>query len=198
MEFHHFPTQEIIRLAERKWIFNYIPKNKVWAELGVFRGHFSELIYLYAKPTQYYLVDPWTKLGTSFPFNSEYNNFKKLTTEFAREETKSKACFFTDCQYHIKEMFSQEFLSSLAEELDVVYLDSSHQYQDTLDELERIDKVLAADGFICGDDYHYSPAHRHHGVFRAIHEFIRKYAYQIIAAGPGKQWILQRTPQYEK
>lgn len=60
----------------------------------------------------------------------------------------------------------------------------------------NIDRILAPDGYICGDDYHYFPTNRNHGVFRAIHDFIRQRDFQIIAAGPGKQWILKRTPDY--
>lgn len=196
MEFHHFPAAEVIRMAERKWIFNYIPKNKIWAELGVFRGMFSDMIYQFAIPKKLYLVDPWTKLSDKFGFNNPYDDFGNLTTNYAKKEVEARAKYYTKTRCIICEDFSITFCKKIKEKVDVVYLDSSHNYEMTLKELPAIDSILSEDGMICGDDWHYYPTNRHHGVFRAIHEFIKSSNYQIIAAGPGKQWIMHRTPKY--
>lgn len=196
MEFHSFSVNEVLRLATRKWIFDYIPKNKVWAEVGVFRGHFSDMIHHLAQPSKLYLVDPWQKLGKYFGFNSPYDDFGKLSTAFAKEEVENRAKLYK-CKTIIVEQFSLDFCKRIKEKVDVIYLDSSHNYEMTLKELPALASILKDDGFLCGDDWHYYPSNRHHGVFRAIHEFIKENNFQVIAAGPGKQWILKRAPEYD-
>ena len=195
MEFHSFPVNEIIRLSERKWIFNYIPKNKIWAEIGVFRGHFSDIIHHCAQPSKLYLVDSWRKQREYFGFNSPYDDFGKLSTAFAKEEVEQRAKYYK-CETQICEQFSFDFVKEVKEKIDVIYLDSSHNYENTLKELPLLASILKEDGFLCGDDWSPAPNSVHHGVFRAIYDFIKASDFQIIAAGPGAQWIMRRAPRY--
>jgi SAM-dependent methyltransferase len=66
----------------------------------------------------------------------------------------------------------RSFLASLDDDaLDWVYLDSSHQYAHTLDELELLVRKVKEGGIIAGDDWQPDPEHRHHGVAKAVREF---------------------------
>jgi len=59
---HPFPDYELSRNWGRRWILDYVPEGTIGAEVGVFRGHFSELILRRQKPKKLYLIDPWRKL----------------------------------------------------------------------------------------------------------------------------------------
>lgn len=191
-----FAPSELERLAKRKWILAFADKNSVGAEIGVFRGHFSAVLCEVLRPKRLYLVDPWTKLGETFGWgaDSDYTGFGKLTTAYALNDTRSRIGGFSDIDIRIVEDFCDAFLPQLPEKLDWVYLDASHEYQSTLTELQLIDKVLKPHGVILGDDWEHVRHKKDHGVFRAIHEFIRSHRYEIVAAGPARQWCLRRSP----
>lgn len=52
------PPGEMKRLEGRRWILHMVPKGGVGAEIGVFRGHFSDQICRIVQPSKLYLIDP--------------------------------------------------------------------------------------------------------------------------------------------
>src|SRR5262249_5136029 len=66
-----FPKEELDRLSKRAWILEYVGPNTTGAEIGVFRGHFSEIIFSKVKPQKLYLVDLWTKGGERFNWGDD-------------------------------------------------------------------------------------------------------------------------------
>ena len=78
------PAGEMERLEKRRWVLELLPKGGVGVEIGVFRGHFSNLICQIAQPRKLYLVDPWTTLGETFGWGKAYTNFDTLPTRVAR------------------------------------------------------------------------------------------------------------------
>jgi hypothetical protein len=93
------------------------------------------------------------------------------------------------------EMNDYEFIDILIRKntkLDFVYLDTSHSYKSTFSELKKIDLILKKSGVVMGDDWTPDPNHVHHGVFKAVQDFISLYEYEIVAAGPAGQFCLRR------
>jgi hypothetical protein len=46
----------------------------------------------------------------------------------------------------------------------------------------------------CGDDWRPDPNHMHHGVYKAVNEFILKYNYQLIyASDKNLQWFIKQS-----
>ena len=58
-----------------------------------------------------------------------------------------------------------------------------------------IDKVLADDGVILGDDWFDDPGH-YSGVCRAVNEFCKSHNYEIAVAGQDAQFCLRHIPKY--
>lgn len=188
------PPGEISRLAARRWILNYVPTGGTGIEIGVFRGHFSSLICDVVRPRKLYLVDPWTKLGETFGWGKAYTNFDTLTTEAAKAEATARIAQFPDIQSVIIEDTFPACSAQITEPLDFAYLDASHKYKPTLNELVHLKDMMAPGGVILGDDWAPDPQNQHHGVFLAVQEFTRNSDWQIVAAGPGAQWALSRRP----
>ena len=188
---------EIERLEDRKWILSHIKPGGVGTEIGVFRGHFTSLICALAKPRKLYLIDPWTKIGPTFGWvelYKDYTNYDALTTEAAKAEATARAAEFPDIQTIVIEDEYPACKALVTEPLDFAYLDASHTYKSTLDELTHLQDQMAPDSVILGDDWHPTPNTRHHGVFVAVQEFTRNTDWEIIAAGPGGQWAIKRRP----
>ncbi|SUZ30371.1 hypothetical protein ROE7235_00090 [Roseibaca ekhonensis] len=186
------PQRELDRLSQRRWILRYARKGGVGAEIGVFRGHFSEIICQTIAPRKLYLIDPWTKLGATFGWGKAYTADDTLPTAQARDEARARVTAFDEVEAVLLEDRFPACRDSLADMLDFAYLDASHDYAATLTELLALSDHIATDGVILGDDWQINPAHQHHGVFRAVQEFTRMQPWQIAAAGPGGQWALAR------
>jgi hypothetical protein len=188
-----FPADELNRTGRRRWILDFVPKGGVGAEIGVFRGHFSQILLAVAKPKKLYLVDPWRLQGEFFRHVGRYTNAGKLPTQLAWEETILRAKQFPDTETIVMEAYFPNCLSEITEPLDWIYLDSSHDHDGVLAQLRAVDRILPPDGIILGDDWHGHPTGQHQGVITAVNEFVRENPYDFVAAGPFLQWCIRRT-----
>jgi len=180
---------------ERSFILNFVKKGGVGAEFGVFRGHFSEIIVRVVEPTKLYLVDPWTKYGERFNWGDmPFTEFNKLTTLEAKEDTERRMQAHRG-RVELIEDFEEEFCKSFQSTLDFVYLDSSHFYINTLRTLIMVDRILASDGVLIGDDWYWDTDH-FSGVCRAVNDFVRCFDYEICYAGHKGQFCIRRTPEW--
>ena len=187
------PEAEIKRLRARRWILDWMPKGAVGAEIGVFRGHFSALICEHLAPRRLYLIDPWRHLGPHFGWGKDYTNNNTLTTEAAREQTLARMALFPQVESVVIEGFYPACDDQIPEPLDFAYLDASHNYAETLAELRCLHHRIKPGGILCGDDWRPDPKAVHHGVYRAIQEFVREGTWEVMVAGPGGQWALRRV-----
>jgi len=188
-----FPQNEIARTNMRQWILQYAPRGGIGAEIGVFRGHFSEYLLHFLSPRKMYLVDPWMRGGERFPWADAYTNNGALPTKVAFEEAKLRAALRPATETVFIESYFPACASLIREPLDWIYLDSTHAFDATLSELQVADRLLAPGGVILGDDWTPDRANRHHGVFRAVNAFVKQSEYEIVAAGPALQWCIRRS-----
>ncbi|MFN4153525.1 MAG: class I SAM-dependent methyltransferase [Paracoccaceae bacterium] len=186
------PPGEMGRLEARRWILNMVAPGSTGIEIGVFRGHFSGLICEVARPRKLYLVDPWTKLGETFGWGKAYTNFDTLTTEAAKTEAIARVSRFPAVDAVFIEDTFPACAAQITGPLDFAYLDASHKYGPTLNELMHLKDMMAPGGLILGDDWAPDPQNQHHGVFLAVQDFTRNSGWDIVAAGPGAQWALRR------
>jgi len=186
------PAWDRDRLPNRRWVLRHAKTHGVGVEIGVFRGQFSALICEIAKPKELYLVDPWTTLGETFGWGKEYTSFDRLTTLSARQEAIARVAAFPEVTCHIIEGSYPTCRDRLPEQLDWAYIDASHKYEPTLNELRSLDTSIAPDGVIMGDDWSPNPDSQHHGVFLAVQQFVRESFWEIKAAGHGGQWVIRR------
>lgn len=181
---------ETKRTWERQWILNCAPKNAVGAEIGVFRGRFSEVIMTNLTPNTLYLIDPWQKLGEFF-WDQPYFNNGKLQTKTALHEVMLRAAKFPATNTVIIEDFFPACESRISMPLDFVYIDASHQHEETLAQLNAAARLIRPGGIIMGDDFVPDKTHANYGVFLAVNEFIKTMPFDFVAAGPSRQWCLR-------
>ena len=186
------PGWDIDRHSERKWILDFAKPCGVGAEIGVFRGCFTEVICATIKPRKLYLIDPWRLQGEKFGWGKEYTAFGELRTEAALQETQLRASLYPDTQSVIIEGWFPICSTQITDTLDWAYLDASHSREDVLRDLEHLAPLIREDGVILGDDWMTNPEAVHHVVFRAVHEFIERGEWELIRAGRGAQWAIRR------
>jgi len=185
-------TQADHRLESRDELLSLIPIGKCGAELGVFTGMFSERLLAKTQPKKLYLVDVWhTVFNPNFPDWGLYTAHGTLSASMALEAVKTRTRDNPVAEIIIRP--SVEWMRGLAtDSLDWVYIDSSHSYDGTLEELTEAARVIAKDGLILGDDAWIDPNSHHFGVFKAVRDFCRENPWEIIHLDVAAQWAIRR------
>ena len=175
----------------RERFLRALPQHGVGVELGVFRGGFTAKLLRWARPRELHLVDGWWEIyGECFPNWGAYSDFGRLSTRAAYEEARDAVKRFdARCTFHIGD--DLEVLHTFPDDFfDWVYIDTTHEYGHTRDELEILRRKVKPSGVIAGDDWHEDPAHLHHGVCRAVREFCDRYGWELRNVDSFGQWLV--------
>ena len=181
--------EKFVEYDKRIDFLSLLPKNSICAELGVYAGRFASRIIVDVCPKKIYLVDPyWKEYGDKFWWNkqSTWDAFSKAADRVKKYDKKKCAVFVIDHDINFLNDIKDNFF-------DWVYLDSTHEYEDTLKELEAISPKMKNDGLICGHDYKENPKHKHHGVAKAINDWLlANKDYVLYIRDNHNQWIIRK------
>lgn len=134
----------------RNEMLTVLPKNLIIAELGVFEGEFSKIIYDICKPKELLLVDLFEGYFGSGDKDGKNYHYVQLEEEM----NKIVNYFNNDPSVKIIKNYTTNFLNSLPNEyLDMVYIDADHSYNSVLTDLRLSYNKVKNGGLICGHDY---------------------------------------------
>jgi hypothetical protein len=172
-----------------------MPKGSVCAEVGVYKGQFSEHILKIVRPARLYLIDPWyyetsvayerTWYGGKTGVNQAHMDslYESVRRKFARE--------IADGTVVIVRAKSADALRSFPPGLlDWAYIDGNHSYEFVREDLELCLRAVKPGGFLAGDDYHLN-GWWGDGVTRAVDEMRAVCTTRMILDG---QFVLE-TPK---
>ena len=156
-------------LLNRQELLEELPQEGVVAELGVDNGDFSQQIFDTNRPEVLHLVDKWSGV--------RYHEGKCLAvTEKFKKEIESG-------QVVIHRKLSTEAAADFSDSsLDWVYIDTSHSYEVTRDELLIYSEKVKPGGILAGHDYsmgNWIKTYRY-GVIEAVHEFCVNHDWELI------------------
>ena len=156
-------------LLNRSEMLSELKKGGKVAEIGVAQGDFSELILKITKPDSLHLIDVWSSrtYGTSL--------FKEVITKFKGEIDKGRIQIHKKLSTDAAGDFEDDYF-------DWIYIDTTHSYDTTWEELVRYASKVKRDGIIAGHDYTmgiWSSLNRY-GVIEAVHEFCVKYRWELV------------------
>jgi hypothetical protein len=166
-----------------------MPKGGVCAEVGVFKGDYSLDILRVTRPRELHLIDPWWTVADTYDHTwvagaDWYGQQGVPDTRSAFERVERLAAQHPECVVHVGR--SQDVLPKFADGyFDWVYLDSSHNYDDTVEELELLRVKVRQGGVIAGHDYGFP------GVRRAIGEFCERYGWRLGPVDLFDQWAIR-------
>ena len=151
-------------------------------ELGAWKGDNAEKIYRLFNIKKLYLVDAWdssiTKEGI-LRDQYDFNNIKiKVLGRFAFNK-----------EIKIIDDFSVDAINKIKEKVDFVYIDTSHDYETTRDELRLYFPIVKKGGMIAGHDIENRPE-KENGVFKAVSEFALKNNLKVYLKSPD-WWIMK-------
>lgn len=152
-------------------MFSYFEKNLIIAELGVFRGDFSKIIFNKSKPQKLYLVD----LFSGYFGSGDKDGKNHINLHLEEEYIKLKDFFKDDDNVIIIKSSTVDFLNSIENDyLDIIYVDADHSYESVKNDLIMSYQKIKTGGFICGHDYI-----KNTEVELAVNEFCRIYGLNI-------------------
>lgn len=172
-------------------IDKYFPKNGVGCELGVLQGNFSRVLLESTQAKELHLIDPWYFLDKNWHWaggnTSTVDAVVKILNENKKEIEDRRVFVHVQDDLQVLNSFEDGYF-------DWAYIDSSHAYEHTCQELELLVKKVKSDGVIGGDDWQPDENHRHHGVYKAVVEFMEKYNYELIYADEENiQWFIRKA-----
>ena len=169
---------EIKEFDLREDLYYNVPKGGVGCELGACRGHNAVQLYHATKPVKLHLVDFWkdrpeNNEGPTLMWHAN-DYYEKIKSEMFPEEIEKGIV-------ELHRTGSIKFLNSLRKgSLDWVYIDTGHQYDQTLRELNVSLKKVRVGGYIMGHDFTTGFAWRA-GVVRSVIEKVQEGKLEIEA-----------------
>lgn len=156
-------------LLNRSEMLSKLKKGGKVAEIGVAQGDFSELIIKITEPGSLYLIDVWN----SRTYNESL--FKEVTDRFRELIDEGRIQIHKKLSIDAAGDFEDDYF-------DWIYIDTTHSYDTTREELVRYASKVKCDGIIAGHDYttgNWNSLNRY-GVIEAVHEFCVKHGWELV------------------
>lgn len=139
--------------ADRETMLHALPKGGTVAEVGVWRGDFSKVIWETCRPAELHLID------------IDFTPFNWPEARAVRHQGDSST---------ILRSFKNETF-------DWIYVDGDHAYDGVCNDLAAAHSALKPGGYLMCNDYANwcSPAVTPYGVARAVNEFVLREGYSV-------------------
>ena len=162
--------------GSRSELLQEMPKNAICAEIGVWKGAFSEAILAMTQPAQLHLVDPWA-FADSHPRRLYGGVGARNQYDMDAIASDVRAKFAADSRVVIHRITSQEFFATCEpESFYWVYIDGDHSASAVLADLRGAWRAVRPSGIIAGDDYFWRDDEGSLGVRRGVRQFSRETA----------------------
>ena len=121
-------VRKLMDRRRAKFLRRHIPPRSVGAEVGVHKGHFSDVIIDVVQPTRLHLIDPWYLLGAEWGWGKgDRSTARALGRIIARMGPR-----LADGQVVVHVGWALDAVETVEDgSLDWVYVDTSHRYEDT-------------------------------------------------------------------
>ena len=189
-------------MGNRDNLIQQYPKGGVWAEIGVYRGDFSQKIFDTCEPSELYLIDNWRfEIRDHNPFSEKAENFSGFAGKIHWQHFGDDPNATQEQNYqHVKSRFAHapqvkvvransiEGIQSLPDShFDVMYVDANHQYEYVLRDMMEARKKLKPGGIMQMNDFYEGPggAEQNLGVMGAVNTFVKRYDFHYVAMSYG-------------
>lgn len=169
---------------ERDFLFELFGTGSVGAEVGVYKGDFSNRLLRYVRPRKLHLIDAWKfePDGTyaQAGYGGDLGQSQLFMDQLYREVTERFRSQIASGQVQIHRGYSETTSQQIADQsLDWVYIDANHLYEFVKKDLESYFPKMRSGGWITGDDYG-KTGWWQGGVERAVDEFVAHHAVELV------------------
>jgi Methyltransferase domain len=189
-------------MGNRDDLIAQYPKHGVWAEVGVYRGDFSQKILEICEPSELYLIDNWKfDIQDHNPFADEAEHFSGFSGKIHWQHFGDDPNATQQINYeYVQSRFAQAHHVKILREnsvegirgipdahFDVIYIDANHQYEHVLRDMTEARKKLKPGGIMQMNDFYEGPggAEQNLGVMGAVNTFVKRYDFHYVAMSHG-------------
>lgn len=182
-----------IHADARMTLLERLPKRAVGAEVGVWKGAFSQRILATANPRELHLIDPWRLSERAEHMDARYGTKRAPNMEKIYNSVRERfAAQIKDGSVTVHRGLSSDILKTFSNDyFDFVYIDGDHVYEAVKADLFDCYAVVKTDGYICGDDYSLGGWWKD-GVVKAMHEFVASRSVKIELV-LGSQFLIRKV-----
>ncbi len=131
------------------------------AEIGVYQGRFSEILFQAIPNLEMVCVDSWDRIPHHEAiYEAAVARLSSYKATLIRKTSLEAAPQIKDGS------------------LDFVYIDASHDYSHVIADIETWVPKVKQGGIVAGDDY-YVTQQKNEGVIRAVNEYVDKHGYDL-------------------
>ena len=160
---------------------------KYGAEIGVFDGHYSEILLKTIPGLYLWGIDPYAvyKGYRDHRFMKSMNYAKSLALEKYKPYPNAV----------LVEKFSVEAVRGFREEtLDFVFIDGNHEYPYVKEDIEKWTPIVRKGGIVSGHDYYVTKT-GNVGIIRAVNDYVAQYNYVLELTDWDKDQVLEDDRQ---
>jgi hypothetical protein len=152
------------------------PRHGICAEIGVWKGDFSQRVLETVLPKELHLVDPWVFMP-SLPTRWYGGAVAKNQADMDAIMQAVMDRFAAHPEVVITRQASPAAAARFSDRyFDWIYVDGDHSYDPVLNDLEAWHPKVKPHGFICLDDYEFRDEHGQKSVQAAIDSFLKQTA----------------------
>ncbi len=150
---------------------------KTGVEVGVDRGHYSEILIKANPQMKVYGVDPWTSIeiyDDNFPKRRTENHVSQARCDQYYRDAKARLSLYPN--YKIIREYSCDAVKRFTDEsLDFVYIDGNHGLSFVIDDIFMWSKKIRKGGIISGHDYYNTSATSRYQlcVKKAVNDYVK-------------------------
>jgi len=184
----------------REDLLQLLPKGGRVAEIGTFRGEFSEVILEHTQPDELHLIDPWmhqdrpeyTPDESNVSDERHMENFRHVSGTFAAEIESGRVT--------LHRAMSEDAVASFDDGyFDWIYVDGDHTRAAVTRDLAMFSPKVAPGGMILGHDYNNGPVYAdqlNFGVVEAVNDFVLENDWEFICLNTDNAatYVLARKP----
>jgi hypothetical protein len=170
-----------------EFIYEYLGKDLVGVEIGIWDGGNAEAVLNYIQPRIYFMIDPY----------KEFKGSSKKQEEFDRtyEEMCKKFSYYPGVI--IMRKTSVEAAPGVVNNLDFVYVDGDHSYDMKMKDMETWYPKIRPGGVLCGDDYNLMTTKK------VVKDFCQKHNLEFDYSEnsdphPPEFWIIKPAGSYDR
>jgi hypothetical protein len=179
--------------GSRDFLLKEMPKQSVCAEIGVYKGEFSERILRIVRPQELHLIDPW-KYEPSATYREAWfggeqgasqanmdSIYDGVLRRFQVPIAKGTIAVHRAASLEASFAFPDGYF-------DWIYIDGNHLYEYVKMDLERYYPKVKHGGYLAGDDYA-EGCWWQGGVKRAVDEFVRNGLVELLQIKNSQFWL---------
>lgn len=180
----------LLGMDARISILRQMPRSSVCAEIGVWKGEFSERIRRETTPRELHLIDPWT-FQSEFPDRMYGGKVAKSQADMDAIYEVVRERFYRCSDVFVHRGTSEVVLDKFDDAwFDWVYIDGNHRYRFALSDLRLCFSKVKEGGVIAGDDYNWGKKEGF-PVKRAVMDFVEENNLEDRLRIKGSQYLIK-------